>query len=107
MTIEKTIQARQTTKGLRIWLEGSALDYAGLYHGKEYCIRTNEPMHCIELIPVNEGGIIYGKVRKVAGTKDRPVIDLQSKALNKIFSEGTVFVRFFGDDNQYVYIGQV
>ena len=84
MTTAKTVQARMTSKGLRIWLEGNDLIDAGFNHGTTYTIDIG-----------TKDVVLYvdstGK-RKVAGTQTRPVIDMQSKALSKVFNEGMVNV---------------
>jgi len=85
MNIEKTIQARQTAKGLRIWLEGSALADHGFSHGNGYSVEYNAN----SIILWHDDG-----KRKVAGSINRPVIDLQSKKINTIFVEGMVQVDF-------------
>ena len=85
---EKTIQARQTSKGLRIRLEGQALNDAGLSHGTGIDIEIDSDNQQIVISRNPQGG------RRVAGSASRPVIDIQSNKVNTIFNEGKVLVQF-------------
>jgi hypothetical protein len=90
MTTTKTVQARMTSKGLRIWLEGNDLINAGFSHGTTMAIDYTS-----NSVIIWSHADIPMKGRKVAGTPSRPIIDLQSKALSKIFNEGMVAIDFF------------
>jgi hypothetical protein len=84
MTTTKTVQARMTTKGLRIFLEGSYLDSVGFHHRTSYnIVMDNDAVY----ITINGMG-----KRTVSGNTSRPVIDMQSKALSTVFNEGMVNV---------------
>jgi len=82
------LQARMTSKGLRVFLEGSYLTEAGFNHKVGYDISLY-PVNGKVIIDLNSSG-----KRKVAGSIKRPVIDLQSKKLSTVFTEGKVEVIF-------------
>lgn len=90
MTITKKVQARMTSKGLRIWLEGNDLINAGFSHGNTMTID-----YTANSVIIWSHADVPMEGRKVAGTPSRPIIDLQSKALSKVFREGMVSVDFF------------
>lgn len=62
----------------RIWLEGQILTNAGFNHGDRYDITTQPDKLIIKINP-------DGK-RKIAGYKDRPIIDMLGRVIEASFN---------------------
>ena len=77
----KKLMCRHTNRGGRVWLEGKALDKHGYIHQASYDVVYTATT--IELT-LNITG-----TRKVAGTVARPIIDLHSKGIATMFSDGS------------------
>lgn len=84
----KIYKVGQTKKGARVWLEGNILKEHGFKHGTVY--------HA-EYIG-NEAIVIQPDIdgkKKVAGSIDRPIIDLLNKKIGTMFKD-KVQVAFMG-----------
>ena len=74
---------KQTSRGFRIWIEGSKLAEAGFVPNARFNIRYNPTEKRIELALHPEGK------RKVSNSQrngqDRPIIDIESKKIGAFF----------------------
>ena len=74
---------KQTSRGFRIWIEGSKLSEAGFVPNARFNIRYNPTEKRIELALHPEGK------RKVSNSQrngqDRPIIDIESKKIGEFF----------------------
>ena len=74
---------KQTSRGFRIWIEGSKLSEAGFVPNARFNIRYNPTAKRIELALHPEGK------RKVSNSQrngqDRPIIDIESKKIGEFF----------------------
>lgn len=68
----------------RVWLEGSKLLAAGILPGMEYVKSFNIGLNLLTLDFAPMGG---AKTNRVAGTADRPILDICSKAVSQ-FANG-------------------
>lgn len=83
------ITKRGAAKGIplsRIWLEGSRLSERGFKHGSRFSV-VSEPGR-LTLIVNPEGP------RKIAGTPDRPIIDITGKIVREAFTAEMLEVIF-------------
>tara|TARA_R100001129_G_scaffold57437_3_gene39578 strand:+ start:33 stop:449 length:417 start_codon:yes stop_codon:yes gene_type:complete len=71
----------------RIWIEGKRLIDNGIYNGLKFVKSVNEYGIVLKFLPSD----YEGKSHKVAGSVERPIIDLNGKYLTK----------FFGDTENY------
>jgi len=81
----------------RIWLEGGRLTRAGFTHGKSFSktwnLRTGTLILKVE--GTNEEANEFGTV---AGTPERPIIDIVGEQVRKFFASGThVEVKYHDD----------
>ena len=76
---------KETSRGFRIWIEGSKLAEAGFVPNARFNIRYNPTEKRIELALHPEGK------RKVSNSqrdgRGRPIIDIESKKVGKYFGE--------------------
>ena len=82
MLTSKT-KVKQTSRGFRVWIEGSNLDYAGFKPNKRFNLNYGANGLILTLHP-------EGK-RKVSNSqrdgRGRPIIDIESKKVGKYFGE--------------------
>lgn len=65
----------------RIWIEGKRLIDNGIYNGLKFVKSVNEYGIVLKFLPSD----YEGKSHKVAGSVERPIIDLNGKYLTKFF----------------------
>lgn len=69
----------------RLWIEGKALLDAGLTHGARWNLHPCVlPSHSLEIALNNCGK------RRVAGTPDRPIIDISGGSLDPLAKDGVM-----------------
>ncbi len=73
----------------KIWLEGKKLTEHGFGHKQAYIVTPDDTQVTIYLDAVGEDDFIPTKPRYVAGTPDRPIIDLGNKTVAKIYEGHT------------------
>lgn len=88
-TATSTTTAKQTNRGIRVWLENkSKLELAGFHAGATYTA-TNGNGIVVLTLDVNGKGRVSSCKR---GDAVRPIIDLHSKALEAVFTAGQTLV---------------
>jgi hypothetical protein len=66
----------------RLWIEGAALEQAGLPHGSAWVLVSHLTGLDIARVDAEPGSTLDGRrVRKIAGTASRPVIDIAGASL--------------------------
>lgn len=69
----------------RLWIEGRALVEAGLPHGSAWILVNHIMGVDIVKVEAEPGSVFDGyRVRKIAGTTDRPVVDIAGSSLDPL-----------------------
>ena len=99
---------RSTNRGSRIWIEGSRLTRAG-FHSKQTPYTVTIDMD--KLYPIITLTVDPTSKRRVSGKGSKPVIDMRSKKIEKLYPQGEVDsilvtytpnqITFEADPNEY------
>jgi|TARA_R100000084_G_scaffold105003_1_gene62088 hypothetical protein len=79
----KTYKVCYNRGNARIWIEGKRLIDNGIYNGLKFVKSVNEYGIILKFLPAE----YEGKSHKVAGSVERPIIDLNGKYLTKFFGD--------------------
>ena len=98
--------SKKTSRATRVWIEGSKLEAAGWGCGTRFAIEVEEDAgreNWITLWKIASPdfllGVPEGKVSDGSrGGKPRPIIDLHSKMVEKVFPAGTEVTVFIHPD---------
>ena len=98
--MEKTFKVCTNKGNKRIWIEGAALSDHGFTNGRTFTRAilqaADMPRPTMVLDFTNEQD---GRTHKVAGTADRPIIDLCGKYVTEFFDGASHYVAWFGDNS--------
>ena len=86
---------KQTSRGFRLWLEGSKLSSAGFHPNTRFNMHFNEAEKRLELALHPEGKRKVSNSKR--GGKDRPIIDIESKKIGAFFGVNAQVTIFLGD----------
>ena len=96
---ESALKVARNKGNARIWIEGAALSSAGFSRGDAFVVIVEE--YRVRIL--FEKSTAFAKhaderVRHVAGTESRPIIDVCNRQLTTFFGDATHYVRrVFGD----------
>lgn len=79
-------EARSTSKGIRLWLEGQKLVQAGFLTAAQYRIEYLQDKQVILITLDPEGSRAVTNTKR--GGRSRPVIDLQNQQVSQMFKDG-------------------
>ena len=88
-------QVKQTSRGFRLWIEGSKLSSAGFHPNARFNMHFNEAEKRLELALHPEGKRKVSNSKR--GGKDRPIIDIESKKIGAFFGVNAQVTVFLGD----------
>ena len=99
-TNSKTFKVCTNKGNKRIWIEGNILAANGFTNGRTFTRAilqaADMPRPTMILDFSNEQD---GRMHKVAGTADRPIIDLCGKYVTEFFDGASHYVAWFGDNS--------
>ena len=94
-------QVKQTTRGHRVWIEGSKLSSAGFHPNTRFNMHYNEFDKLLELTVHPEGKRKVSNSKR--GGKDRPIIDIESKKIGAFFGVNAPLTVLLMDGKAHVF----